>query len=105
MHEFLQKTFLNAFILLVCLFVACCEINRHNECLYVKPRWLDVIIRQLLTNNLGGRGIESRRQLFCRANDLDAQNKRIWKQNKKQKQARPERPLTRERARSKNETD
>ena len=67
----------------------------------VKPWWLDVIIRQLLANNFGGRGIESRRQLFCRANDLDARNKQIWKRNENKKKRACERPLTRERAHSK----
>ena len=58
----------------------------------VKPRWLDVIIRQLLVNSLGGRGIESRRQLsFAERTTLTREAKTNWKRNEKRR-AR-ERPL------------
>ena len=59
-----------------------------------------MIIRQLLVmNNLGGRGIESRRQLsFAERTTLTREAKTNWKQNEKRR-ARG-RPLTRERART-----
>ena len=61
-----------------------------------------MIIRQLLVNNLGGRGIESRRQLsFAERTTLTREAKNEFGNETKNEIRRArERPLTRERARN-----